>query len=1165
MKIADIFRQDIRRDIPEVIKVDFSDEDVVANEIDEYVVTDHIREGFETLLDRYQETILNPEEGTNIWVSGFFGSGKSSFAKIFGYLLANPTIKGRSARERFSARVASARIDAVLNTIHAQAPTHTVFVDLATGTNVAREGESVVLPLYRALLESLGYSRNILLAHLEFELETDDELDAFIDAFSRIPGSKGSWNERRNVGFAVAEASYAMHLLRPDHYPSPESWRNGMVESEINANWFATRALDLLARRGNGAKRILFIVDEVGQYVARSVQRILDLQGLAEAVQKKRGGLWVTVTSQERLEDVVDALEGKRVELPKVQARFPLRVDLLPADIDEVASKRVLDKNAPGDKAVRDAFTPHRHKLSASIRLLSSTRSSQLSEKDFSRPHPLLPYHIQLLIDAVSARRAQGGGSPMLGGSNRTIIKLAQQLLVHPKVGLADQEVGALVTLDRAYELLESIIPTSWQAEIERVGERHGKEGLEHAVARAIALTMDVGALPLDAGNLAVMLHPTVDAESLQGEVQQALDQLVREEVVRQTEAGYRLQSPQEKDWERDRRAIEPRLGDLVRLRREMLKEALRGLSVTEARKFNVGVTVDGESVLDGDIQLVIEEGDERRIAEIRTLSREPASEATIWWVFAQTEETEDALTNAFRSAEMLRRKDTTSRTAEEVQLLGEERNRLARSEERARERLARDLLGGQIVFQGATEEVRGSELRSAVTQAIKARVRDIYPRLDRFAAPDISRKDAAAILKADDLRGLPDYLGDEGIGLLRATPTGVEIVTDGDPLKTFVDEIAQRTGYGNEVTGGYLEKRFSAPPFGASVEVVQVLAAAAIRAGLVEVVSQGQRISKPDDARLDSVLGKLPSYRSASFRLQTTGIDIETRTQVAERIAKLTGESPSPTVEALAPLLRQTFVPDLEASERVRWALEGLGLAVPEAVGTTASIIRRLRDGDDEEAVRTAAETWSDLTAGREVVRRLDDVISRDLDALREAIAETRKGSSGLDDDASRDLESLRDFMRGSDFGDHIAQIKDLTKRVARARESARQAVLEDLAVRVSTERERLRQAFGELDREIFDEAVRPLEALVPAGDSSKDIAVEALRGAVESVPERVTRVRRALEELVAAGSVARIEMLRIVGDTPIATPEDLEVVLKRIREAVEAELGSGKQVYLT
>src|SRR6185295_13053010 len=113
MKIAELFRRDIHRTIEEVVKVDLADEAVIANELDEYVATDHILEEFEKVLDAYQESINAPNESCTIWVSGFFGSGKSSWAKALGYLLWNPTIVGTNAVDRFFDRTDAPRLRAL--------------------------------------------------------------------------------------------------------------------------------------------------------------------------------------------------------------------------------------------------------------------------------------------------------------------------------------------------------------------------------------------------------------------------------------------------------------------------------------------------------------------------------------------------------------------------------------------------------------------------------------------------------------------------------------------------------------------------------------------------------------------------------------------------------------------------------------------------------------------------------------------------------------------------------------------------------------------------------------------------------------------------------------------------------------------------------------------
>ena len=102
--IKTLFDKDIDRRIEEVIKVDQTDEEILRDEINEYVVTarDSVRY-YTDIFERYSETPNKPHEGIAIWVSGFFGSGKSSFAKMLGLSIENRVIVGESAAESASA------------------------------------------------------------------------------------------------------------------------------------------------------------------------------------------------------------------------------------------------------------------------------------------------------------------------------------------------------------------------------------------------------------------------------------------------------------------------------------------------------------------------------------------------------------------------------------------------------------------------------------------------------------------------------------------------------------------------------------------------------------------------------------------------------------------------------------------------------------------------------------------------------------------------------------------------------------------------------------------------------------------------------------------------------------------------------------------------------
>src|SRR5918911_823546 len=165
--IKDLFATDIERNIEEVIKVDQTNEQLVREELAEYVATDSIRSHFRAILERYRETPNKPHEGIGIWVSGFFGSGKSSFAKILGLALEDHPIQGTTAGELFGQRAGDTRIQVLLKNIREHIPTEAVIFDIATDRSVRTGNQNVTEILYRVFLQHLGYARDLDLAELE--------------------------------------------------------------------------------------------------------------------------------------------------------------------------------------------------------------------------------------------------------------------------------------------------------------------------------------------------------------------------------------------------------------------------------------------------------------------------------------------------------------------------------------------------------------------------------------------------------------------------------------------------------------------------------------------------------------------------------------------------------------------------------------------------------------------------------------------------------------------------------------------------------------------------------------------------------------------------------------------------------------------------------------
>ena len=273
--IRKLFSKPIDRRIEEVIKVDQSDERTVLDELQEYVITESIGDHFTTVYKAIADAPSEPHEGIGIWVSGFFGSGKSSFAKIIGYTVGGRTVCGQSAshivREKAQQelpKTEAAALVAYLDVINANIPTHAIIFDVSMDRGVRTANERITEIMYKALLRELGYAEDFDLAELEIGLEADGLLDKFREEFQVLHNN--AWEVRRKLGRGINEASAVLNKLDQHIYPNADSWAKslGQGRADITPNLLAERAFEL-ARRRQPNRVMMFIIDEVGQYVSR--------------------------------------------------------------------------------------------------------------------------------------------------------------------------------------------------------------------------------------------------------------------------------------------------------------------------------------------------------------------------------------------------------------------------------------------------------------------------------------------------------------------------------------------------------------------------------------------------------------------------------------------------------------------------------------------------------------------------------------------------------------------------------------------------------------------------------------------------------------------------------------------------------------------------------
>ena len=265
--IKSLFDRPVDRRIEEVIKVDQTQDEVLRDEIDEYVMTDALGKHYTDILESYLETPNKPHEGIAIWVSGFFGSGKSSFAKMLGLAIENRTVDGAPASERFGRRSNDKKLQVLLKTIAEKVPTHAVIFDVSTDRGIRSGNQTLTEIMYGLFLQSLGYAKDLDLSELEIALEEANRLERFEEEYARLFDGKKWSAEKGKVAFALSEASRVMHSLDPETYPLADSWVKAVQEQgghqrrqarrtplRVDGSKKARPVFDLRRRRGGAVR-----------------------------------------------------------------------------------------------------------------------------------------------------------------------------------------------------------------------------------------------------------------------------------------------------------------------------------------------------------------------------------------------------------------------------------------------------------------------------------------------------------------------------------------------------------------------------------------------------------------------------------------------------------------------------------------------------------------------------------------------------------------------------------------------------------------------------------------------------------------------------------------------------------------------------------------------
>jgi hypothetical protein len=567
MKIENLFERDISRPINGVVKADQLDESSIWQELDEFVITRELDQHFRRFFSAYVDAINSANDADlagkiGVWVSGFFGSGKSHFIKVLSYLLANQTHqhngKSRPAVEFFETKIKDAML---LGEVKRAVASNTDVILFNIDSKADhRAGRDAILAVFlRVLNERQGYSGDHPhLAHLERFLESKGQLEIFLQAFRAATGS--DWQAERDAYHFHRDAVVAAlrGTLNLSH-ESAEKWVDGAEESfALTIENFCRWVKQYLDSKGKD-HRIAFLVDEVGQFIGNDSHLMLNLQTITEELGTMcKGRAWVIVTSQEDIDAVLGEMrKTKAHDFSKIQGRFRTRLSLSSANVDEVIQSRLLAKRQEVVDELRALFDAKGDILKNQLTFTNCgmTLKPFKDGDDFISNYPFAPYQFQLVQRVFERIRQAGATGLHLSRGERSILDAFQS--AGKQVAL--QDVGILVPLYRFYKSIESFLDTAVKRTIDQARENTSLEPFDIHLLETLFLIRYVEEVKGTVDNLVTLLIDEIDADrlALRRKVEESLQRLEGQTLVSRNGDIYLFLTNEERDISREIKSVE--------------------------------------------------------------------------------------------------------------------------------------------------------------------------------------------------------------------------------------------------------------------------------------------------------------------------------------------------------------------------------------------------------------------------------------------------------------------------------------------------------------------------------------------------------------------------------------------------------------------------------
>ena len=755
MRIESMFKDDINRKINGVVKVDQDESSVLVQELNEYVITRELKKHFITFFNNYNESFNENTADIGVWISGFLGSGKSHFLKMLSYLLENKEVQGVKTVERFREKFADDPATFMLIDQATRAMTHTILFNIDIEGSINKDKTAVLRVFAKMFYNYLGfYGENLKVAKLEQFIAKKGKTDEFRRVFEEKNGAP--WLDSRDAyAFFEDDIVATLQEVLGMSEQAASNWFNGTETVETSIAQLVSEIKEYVDSQPKDF-RLLFMVDEVGQYVGGDTDLLINLQSLVEKIGSECAGkVWVVCTGQEAIDEIIRAREN---EFSRIQARFKTRLSLSSSSADEVIQKRILLKTDEAEQGLEQVYAANEPVL----RNLFSFTDAILDIKgysgsgEFTKNFPFVPYQFILMQKVFAEIRKHGNSGKHLSGGERSMLSGFQEAAQR----IENKDEYALAPFYLFYDTVHAFLDSSIRRVIERceraAADGNGIEPQDVDVLKLLYLVRYVDDVKANLDNIVILMADDIrlDKITMRERVRGSLDRLLGQNYIGRTGDTYNFLTDEEQDIQREIKNTPVATADIVSRIAQMIFADIYTTKKFHHGKYDFAFDqmVDGQAVglLTGGMMLRVltVATDPIEKNELRLLV-ESSGKAVV--VLAENPYYE-SLESAMKIRKYVKQRNVAQLPKTVQDIILNQQDEAGKYELSAIDELRRAIVEAEFYVDGEHIEIRGGDAKSKMDQALEYLVTHVYSDLgliNRFAETDA---DIYKILRGEEI-----------------------------------------------------------------------------------------------------------------------------------------------------------------------------------------------------------------------------------------------------------------------------------------------------------------------------------------------------------------------------------------------------------------------------